>query len=200
MADPTWPPRGRGRCASPVVVALACACALLAPRTTRAQGAGERGRSAPLAAINASAATLRVDAAALRDSLVALARAQIGSRYVLGGRSPRRGFDCSGLIQYIAEALSLPLPRTAAEQARAGRPVVRDTTRLLPGDLVTFGWGKISHIGIYVGENRFVHASSAAGRVIESPLVRPLFPGVKPWRGARRIIAADSLARGEPAG
>ena len=59
----------------------------------------------------------------LRDSLVAVARAQIGTRYVLGGTSPK-GFDCSGLVRYVMAALKVELPRTAAQQARIGDEVV----------------------------------------------------------------------------
>jgi cell wall-associated NlpC family hydrolase len=134
-------------------------------------------------------------ARSLRDSLVALARAQVGRRYVFGGESPERGFDCSGLVRYLLATFDTRVPRTAAQQARAGAAVDRDTTRLRPGDLLTFGAGKrTSHIGIYVGDGRFVHASSAAGRVIESRLDRRPSRLIKPWRGVRRVLAADSAA------
>jgi cell wall-associated NlpC family hydrolase len=133
-------------------------------------------------------------ALSLRDSLVAMARAQLGKRYAFGGESPNRGFDCSGLVRYIVSALDLSLPRTAAQQAHIGAAIPADTSRLLPGDLVTFGRGKrISHIGIYVGNGRFIHASVKAGRVIETDLVRPAAAGIKPWRGARRVVNADSV-------
>ena len=126
-----------------------------------------------------------------RDSLVAMARAQVGTQYVRGGQSPESGFDCSGLVRYVMAALRVKLPRTAAEQAIAGAAVDRDTTRLRPGDLLTFGKGKrgISHIGIYVGNGRYVHASSVAGQVIESDIQRPRSPLIKPWRGVRRVVA-----------
>ena len=134
-------------------------------------------------------------ALSLRDSLVALARAQLGRRYVLGGESPSRGFDCSGLVRYIVSALNFSLPRTAAQQARIGDAIPADTSRLLPGDLVTFGRGRrISHIGIYVGNGRFIHASVKAGRVIEADLVHPAAAGINRWRGARRLVTADSTA------
>ena len=139
-------------------------------------------------------AAFSMSAQGLRDSIVALARAQVGRRYRLGGTSPERGFDCSGLVQYVMTALGTDVPRTAREQARRGAAVERDTSRLRPGDLLTFGNGsRISHIGIYVGDGRFVHASSVAGRVIESPVHRPRTPLIKPWRGARRVLAADSV-------
>ncbi len=139
----------------------------------------------PLAAFSASAM-------AMRDSIVALARSQIGRRYVYGGESPERGFDCSGLIRYISSLLDIRLPRTADQQSRTGLHVARDTSALLPGDLVTFGKGRISHIGIYVGNNRYIHASPTAGRVIESDLVRPPAPRLKPWAGVRRLFVADT--------
>jgi cell wall-associated NlpC family hydrolase len=142
---------------------------------------------APFAAFGTSAQ-------ALRDSVVAIARAQIGHRYVLGGQTPERGFDCSGLVRYVMAALSIDLPRTANQQARVGRDIPRDTSRLRPGDLLTFGKGKrVTHIGIYVGNGRMVHASSKAGRVIETNLLRSAHPLIKPWRGARSLVAhADS--------
>ena len=64
----------------------------------------------------------------------------------------------------------------------------------MPGDLLTFGKGKkgaVSHIGIYVGDGRYVHASSVAGKVIESPIDRPFSPLIKVWRGVRRVLGAD---------
>src|SRR5690348_15775946 len=88
--------------------------------------------------------------------------------------------------------LHIAIPRTARLQARAGEAVAKDTAQLLPGDLVTFGRGsRITHIGIYVGNGRFIHASTKAGRVIETALIRPPARGIKPWQGVRRIALAD---------
>ena len=138
----------------------------------------------------ASRGTPALAAGSLRDSIVALARAQLGRRYVLGGADPERGFDCSGLIRYLAQALDLDVPRTANDQARAGAAVAADPARLRPGDLLTFGHGsRVSHIGIYVGDGKFVHASTAAGRVVESRLDRRPARGIKPWKGVRRLFA-----------
>jgi cell wall-associated NlpC family hydrolase len=152
------------------------------------------GTAAPAAAVPATAGSPATPAAlSLRDSIVALARAQLGTRYVLGGTTPERGFDCSGLIRYIAQALRLDVPRTANEQARVGRAVTRDPSSLRPGDLLTFGSGsRISHIGIYIGDGKFIHASTGAGRVVEARLDRKPARGIKPWLGVRRLIAEAS--------
>jgi cell wall-associated NlpC family hydrolase len=133
-------------------------------------------------------------AMSLRDSLVSLARAQVGTKYVHGGDNPGRGFDCSGLIQYIVAALHIVVPRTAAKQAFAGIPVPKDTSQMLPGDLVTFGRtkGGVSHIGIYVGNGRIVHASNKAGEVIETELT-PRVAGPKRWKGTRRVLSDDGV-------
>jgi hypothetical protein len=94
-------------------------------------------------------AALSNTALSMRDSVVAVARAQIGTPYKLGGTTPGRGFDCSGLVRYVLGALNLPLPRTAAQQAALGDAIPKDTTRLRPGDLLTFGKGKrVTHVGI----------------------------------------------------
>jgi cell wall-associated NlpC family hydrolase len=139
----------------------------------------------------------------LRDSIVvSVVRNQIGTRYLLGGTSPSSGFDCSGLVKYVMAAMHVALPRTAAQQAQVGLALGRDTTQLRPGDLLTFSRtrdGGVSHIGIYIGHGRYVHASSVAGQVIESALDRPASPLIREWRGTRRVVTgtADSAARGD---
>jgi cell wall-associated NlpC family hydrolase len=162
--------------------------------------------SAPAPAVSRSTkpfAAWSASAHAFRDSiLVSIARTALGTPYVHGGESFDGGFDCSGLVRYVMTALHVPVPRTAAEQAGVGVALGRDTTRLRPGDLLTFGKGKrgVSHVGIYVGNGRYVHASSVAGRVIESDIQRPPSPLVKVWRGTRRILSdasADSTAKGD---
>jgi cell wall-associated NlpC family hydrolase len=134
-------------------------------------------------------AGMSASASSLRDSIVALARAQIGTRYRHGGATPQRGFDCSGLVQYVMARFQMILPRTAKQQAALGVPVDRDTSLLRPGDLLTFASSEratVSHIGIYIGGGHFIHASSVAGRVIESPLNRAPAPKIKLWRGVAR--------------
>lgn len=136
-----------------------------------------------------SASAMGAKARAKLDSVVSIARAQLGTRYRLGGESPR-AFDCSGLVQYVMRALDFSLPRTAREQAKVGTAVPADTSQLRAGDLLLFGKkGKVTHIGIYVGNGQFVHASTKAHRVVERPLLRKPAPGILPLIGARRLIA-----------
>ena len=127
-----------------------------------------------------------------RDSIVTVAWALIGTPYELGGSS-LNSFDCSGLVRFVLSKVDLSLPRTARQQALVGAPITRD--RLRPGDLLTFGQGdSVAHVGIYVGDGKFVHASSVAGRVIVSPLDRKPSRLIRPLSGARRFLAlADSL-------
>jgi cell wall-associated NlpC family hydrolase len=135
-------------------------------------------------------AALSSTALSMRDSIVTIARSQIGTRYRFGGTTPSGGFDCSGLVRYVLGAIQLVLPRTAAQQAQMGARVPKDTTRLRPGDLLTFGRGnQVTHIGIYVGNGRYVHASPKAGRVIETSLEKTESPLVKIWRGGRSLFA-----------
>jgi cell wall-associated NlpC family hydrolase len=130
----------------------------------------------------------------LRDSVIQFARAQVGVRYKRGGTTPEKGFDCSGLIQYIMDTFHAQVPRTARQQAGAGLALTRDTTGLLPGDVLTFAKTKksvVSHVGIYIGDGRYIHASTKAGKVIESAIDRPYSPLIKMWKGARRVLSLD---------
>jgi cell wall-associated NlpC family hydrolase len=179
----------RGVAVALVSLALASAAQgqnVVGDDTAAAPAVQKLGQPKPFGPLGASAL-------GVRDSLVRMARAQVGRRYVLGGTTPERGFDCSGLVRYVMAALRLELPRTAASQARAGTSIGKDTAQLRPGDLLTFGKGRrVSHVGIYIGDGRYVHASSVAGRVIESPLDRPPAKYVRRWRDSRRVVPADS--------
>jgi cell wall-associated NlpC family hydrolase len=170
-----------------VLVTIASLVAPVASASGQAQTLTQTAEPKPFTAFSNSAQ-------ALRDSVVQMARAQIGKRYRTGGQTPERGFDCSGLVAYVMSALNLNVPRTAKQQAKQGLPLTKDTSQLLPGDLLTFGKTKkspVSHVGIYVGDGRYVHASSVAGRVIESKIDRPYSPLIKVWRGARRLLSLD---------
>ena len=146
----------------------------------------------PLSAFSASAERLL-------SAMMDRARSQLGTRYVYGGNKPGSGLDCSSFARFAMEALGIQLPRTAAQQARVGTAVPRDKKLLRPGDLLTFGRGsRVSHVGIYLGEGRFIHASVSSGQIIETTIDRNarLF---RRWQGARRLIAGagpDSAALG----
>ena len=90
----------------------------------------------------------------------------VGTPYRYGGNTPEGGFDCSGLVNYVfLDMLDLRLPRTSRELAASQGPRIA-TDRLASGDLVFFGSdGQVSHVGIYVGEGRFVHAPNSGGTV-----------------------------------
>ena len=111
----------------------------------------------------------------------------IGIRYKWGGNTPETGLDCSGLVRYVfQQATGVTLPRTAKDMSRLGETVAaRD---LQPGDLVFFNTRRFafSHVGIYLGDNRFVHAPRR-GREVE---VATLDSGFwqKRFNGARRMV------------
>lgn len=136
-----------------------------------------------------------------QDSVVSLAREQVGLRYKYGAQQPGKAFDCSGLVQYVMRQFDVTLPRTAREQAKHGVEVPKDPDALKPGDLLYFGKGKkVTHIGIYVGEGRYVHAANRRKGVIESPL--PKNDGSKRarfWRGVRRLFHLPDSTSTAPA-
>jgi cell wall-associated NlpC family hydrolase len=170
---------------------------MLAPAALPAQ------ESAPALRPSVATAAATRPAASRRDSVVRLARAQLGRRYVFGGTTPA-GFDCSGFLKYLMRAAGYELPRTAAEQAHAGREVPRDPSQLRAGDILTFGrGGRVTHVGVYVGNGRFIHASTGAHRIVEAPLDRPTSHLVRAWYGVRRLMndedSTTSVAAREPA-
>lgn len=110
----------------------------------------------------------------------------IGIHYKRGGNTPELGLDCSGLVRYVfKESAGKELPRTSAEISKVGERVEKED--LQPGDLVFFKTLKhaFSHVGIYLGDNKFVHAPAAGGKVrVES---MDLQYWKKRFNGARRI-------------
>ena len=97
-------------------------------------------------------------------AVLQLAQSRIGSPYKYGGTGPDV-FDCSGLVTYAHRQVGVAVPRTAAEQFAAATPV--NSSDLRPGDLVFFRLDSrgVSHVGIYAGDNRFVHAPQRGGNV-----------------------------------
>ena len=104
----------------------------------------------------------------LRKALLAAAMSLRDTRYVRGGDTPSTGFDCSGFVRYVfAHAIGLQLPSTSASQFLAGVKVKRADIK--PGDLVFFhthGKHRISHVGIYISNGRFIH-SPTTGKSVE---------------------------------
>jgi len=121
-------------------------------------------------------------------AMYAMSLAETPYRY--GGNSPETGFDCSGFVHHVfKKSLGFDLPRTSQEISRMGEPLKED--QLNPGDLVFFNTQQqpFSHVGIYVGESRFVHAPKK-GKAISIVSMRDNY-----WRsryeGARRIASSQ---------
>ena len=124
------------------------------------------------------------------QELVVRALSFVGVNYRHGGETPETGFDCSGLVRHVfRESLGLLLPRTSRDISRVGESVQRD--ELQPGDLVFFNTLRrgFSHVGIYLGEHRFVHAPARGGEVCIEDMRKAYW--VKRFNGARRIATAD---------
>ena len=120
------------------------------------------------------------------DTVVDLALAQVGKPYVWATANPNIGFDCSGLTYYVYKQVGINLSRTSYTQINYGTRV--SASELRKGDLVFFnnGGGRISHVGIYIGNNKFVHASTPGTGVIVSKLFGSYFG--KTFVGATRLI------------
>lgn len=116
-------------------------------------------------------AELATPAVAPANSVAFRAFSLVGTPYVYGGENPSVGFDCSGFVRYIyRDALNLDLPRTAAAQSERGKKVFAHAALRL-GDLVFFQENqRIFHVGLYVGEGRFVHAPRTGKSIELSPL------------------------------
>ena len=169
--SPTQPPQTRQ-------VATRSSARKPAPRTAQASRP-ERDRQQPAAANVSQTATANGQPAVVRRAL-----GYLGTRYRYGA-SGARGFDCSGFTSYIYRQHGITLPHNSAAQYRVGKPVSRSELR--PGDLVFFRTrgNRISHVGIYIGNGKFVHASSARGRVRVDTLTSGYYH--QRYVGARRI-------------
>ncbi|MDR2452286.1 MAG: C40 family peptidase [Candidatus Accumulibacter sp.] len=111
----------------------------------------------------------------------------VGIRYRRGGAHPDNGLDCSGFVQFVfSDALGTLLPRTVREQSKIGDKV--DRNELQPGDLVFFNTMRraFSHVGIYLGDNHFMHAPRAGGEVRVEDMSKSYW--AKRYNGARRIV------------
>ncbi len=122
------------------------------------------------------------------QQVAAYAQKFLGYRYIYGAESPSSGFDCSGLVYYVYGQFGYKLSRTASQQYKNdGIKVAK--AELQPGDLVFFSSNgySVTHVGIYIGDNEFIHASTSDTGVIISSLTSSYYMGV--WFGAKRIAS-----------
>lgn len=132
----------------------------------------------------------------LLDNLTLTAVTLVGTPYAYGGADPRQGLDCSGLVQFVYRQVGEYLPHNALAMSRLGHAV--EEGKLRPGDLVFFDTlGRpFSHVGIYLGDNRFIHAASAGvEHVMISHLANPYWQAH--FDGARRLLGARFSASAE---
>ncbi|WP_207895049.1 C40 family peptidase [Tepidimonas ignava] len=137
--------------------------------------------------------TVGSETSTVATQLIDTALGLVGVPYRMGGSSPQAGFDCSGFVRYVyANTLGLMLPRRAVEQAQAAQPVARD--QLQPGDLVFFNTMRraFSHVGVYLGDGKFVHAPNKGDRVKVSSLDDRYW--ARRYNGARRVALPDDGA------
>lgn len=123
----------------------------------------------------------------IREQLVAVARQFIGVPYQWGDASPVEGFDCSGLAMMVYQLVGFDMPRISKDQFRRGREIGREQLR--PGDLVFFATdrsGQVSHVGIYQGDDLFIHAPRSGKAVTRSALSSDYF--LKHYLGARAFM------------
>jgi len=117
----------------------------------------------------------------------------IGLRYRFGGNTPESGLDCSGFVRYVFnDTFGFLLPRRAVEMSRVGTSV--ETAELRPGDLVFFNTMRhtFSHVGIYIGDNKFVHAPSTGSKIRVDDMTASYW--VTRYNGARRIEGNSGAA------
>jgi cell wall-associated NlpC family hydrolase len=125
-------------------------------------------------------------AASTAGAAVTRALELVGIRYRRGGTTPESGFDCSGLVDHVfREGFGLILPHNAREISKTGEKVQQDDLR--PGDLVFFNTMRraFSHVGIYLGDNQFVHAPRSGGEVRVEDMRENYW--AKRFNGARRM-------------
>jgi cell wall-associated NlpC family hydrolase len=149
--------------------------------------AAESKRPSWIAPAQAAASQAAASAWSSAEDLGTFALGLVGVRYRYGGADPDQGLDCSGLIQYVFEQVTgVTLPRTSRELAKIGDRIPLGD--LAPGDLVFFNTRRFafSHVGLYLGDNRFIHAPSRGRDVVVASLADNYWK--KRFDGARRLI------------
>ena len=171
--------------AAALLALLLAACASVGDRTVPAGESASEPR-----ALRSPSTGPAVPLDLRADDVLMQAMGLIGTRYRFGGTTPQQGFDCSGFTSYVfRESIGLQLPRTANDQF-VGSGASIEKSALTAGDLVFFrqGRGRIDHVGIYVGEGRFIHSPSRGGRVRIDALASPHW--TRTYQGARRVLGA----------
>ncbi|MGO4765385.1 C40 family peptidase [Cupriavidus sp. 2KB_3] len=133
-----------------------------------------------------------IDPSAGLEEISIQAMSLVGTPYRYGGNTPDSGFDCSGLVRYVVQrAANVNLPRTTEQMGQRGSSL--DRSQVASGDLVFFNTtGRAnSHVGIYVGQNRFVHAPATGGTVRLEDMGKSYW--ASRYNGARRVVAASNL-------
>ncbi len=123
-------------------------------------------------------------------NITKLAKKKLGRRYVWGAVGQKNTFDCSGLTSYVCKKNGICIPRRAIAQSKYGKYVSRKD--LQPGDLIFFDTSKrrkgyVNHVGIYLGNDKFIHASSAKKKVVITKLGKSFYS--KRYKGARRVTS-----------
>jgi len=168
--------------------------ASVAPASASVTGPAAAAHNDAVLASNLSAEPVPDPDLGAVGNMLATARAQMGIRYKWGGTS-RNGFDCSGFTTYVFAKHGINLPRTANAQSNVGRVVQRGA--LQPGDLVFFKtstYARVTHVGIYIGNDQFIHASSGGGSVRINSLSENYYN--QRYVGARRVLGIQANANG----
>lgn len=160
----------------PVLLVILTACSSTPARTAHARHAPAAGQPAGTAA----------DSDADMNDVAVYALSLSDTPYRYGGNTPESGFDCSGFVRHVYQhTLGLSLPRTSHEMSRVGEP--QKASRLQPGDLVFYNTlhRAYSHVGIYIGEGKFVHSPRAGSSVRVENMNESYW--LARYNGARRI-------------
>ena len=176
-------PRAVALFAAISAAAFLAGCSTTAPVATTAA-------PAPTRAVAPSGDYFALEGEHQTQEMVLFALGLLDTGYRFGGRNPNAGLDCSGMVAYIVENISTrQLPHNAAQIADRTRPI--DVSELRPGDLVFFNTMKRrhSHMGIYIGDGRFVHAPNSRGRVRVERLDNRYF--AQRIDGARTLLAQN---------
>jgi cell wall-associated NlpC family hydrolase len=121
------------------------------------------------------------------QKITSLAKTKLGRKYVWGASGNKNTYDCSSFTKYVYKNIGVTIPRTSINQSKFGKYVKRD--ELQKGDLIFFDTSKrrkgyVNHVGIYLGDNKFIHASSAKKKVVITSLHKNFYSNR--YKGARR--------------